>query len=231
MVRIWSTETGILRSGPFGQEDGVQSLAWSPDSRRLATASGPPVNLGVLRRTLQIFDPGNGHALTPLMEHNDDIQALAFSPDGRWIATGCEDMQARIFETASGRICCPPMVHGGFVDALAFNHDGTLLATASGDARLHLWEVPGGQSAGHRITTPSAARRIFFSPDARRLTGWYGTPDRGVLRTASLEIEPPSGMTMADYVTAVSGFRMNAAGDLEPVPADELLPFCKRLRD
>ena len=229
-VRVWSAEDGSPRGGPFGQDDGVQSVAWSPDSRRLAAASGPSGTFGMLQRSLQIFDPANGRPLTPAMSHNDDIQALAFSPDGRWVATGCEDMQARIFDSATGRLCCPPMAHGGFVNAVAFNCESTLLATASGDSRLHLWEVPNGQSAGHRITTPSAARKIFFSPDSRRLTGWYGVADGQVFRTASLEVRPPSGISMEDFVTAVSGYRINTGGNLEPVPAGELSALWKALR-
>ena len=182
------------------------------------------------RRTLRVFDPASGQPLTPPMNHNDDIEAVAFSPDGRWIATGCEDMQARLFAAATGELSGPAMAHGGFVDAVAFNHDGTLLATASNDARLHLWEVPGGQSAGHRITTPSAARRIFFSPDSLRLTGWYGDAAKSIFRTASLAIESPPRLTMTDYLTAISGFRMNPAGDIEPVPAGELQELWKSLR-
>jgi WD40 repeat protein len=229
-ARVWSAENGSLRSGPFGEADGVQSVTWSPDSRRLAAASGPAGNLGTLRRTLRIFDPANGQPLTLPMSHNDDIQAVAFSPDGRWIATGCEDMQARLFDSVTGVLSCPARAHGGFVDAVAFNHDGSLLATASGDASLHFWEVPGGQSAGHRITTPAAARHIFFSRDSGRLTGWYGTSERSVFRTANLAITAPDGLTLHAYLTAISGFRMNAAGDIEPVPAGELHELWKSLR-
>jgi hypothetical protein len=36
-------------------------------------------------------------------------------------------------------------------------------------------------------------------------------------------------MTLPDYLTAISGFRMNAAGNIEPVAAEDLKELWQRL--
>jgi WD40 repeat protein len=78
----------VLRS----HEDWVYSLAFSPQTRWLATASADG--------TARLWDLTVAQAAgksVELGDHADDVSAVAFSPDGRWLATGSADGTARLW--------------------------------------------------------------------------------------------------------------------------------------
>lgn len=74
----WPAALMVLRhSSP-----GVQSVAFSPDGRRLASAS---------YRTIWIWDSLGGSCLVTLMGHLDFVESVAFSPDGQRLTSGGMD--------------------------------------------------------------------------------------------------------------------------------------------
>jgi len=72
----------------------VRAVAFSPDSKLLATASADS--------TARIVAVADGHELARVI-HDDWVSAVAFSPDGKLLATGSTDRTARIVAVADGR--------------------------------------------------------------------------------------------------------------------------------
>ncbi len=60
-------------------EDYVNHAAFSPDGRRVLTASGD--------NTARVWDAATGQPITPPMKHEDNVSHAAFSPDGRRVVT------------------------------------------------------------------------------------------------------------------------------------------------
>jgi WD40 repeat protein len=60
----------------------VNSVAFSPDGKRLATGS--------YDKTAKIWDLDSAKALTTLEGHTDIVWNVAFSPDGKRFATGSD---------------------------------------------------------------------------------------------------------------------------------------------
>jgi WD40 repeat protein len=73
-------------------KESVTAVAWSPDGRRVATAS--------YDETARVWDAGSGAAVTAPMEHQGRVSAVAWSPDGRRVATASADGTARIWDVS-----------------------------------------------------------------------------------------------------------------------------------
>jgi WD40 repeat protein len=72
-----------------GHTDRVTAIAWSPDGKRLATASLDP--------TVKLFDASRGEELLTLYGHRLPVYETAFSPDGRYLAAAALDGTLRVY--------------------------------------------------------------------------------------------------------------------------------------
>jgi WD40 repeat protein len=91
-VKIWDLSTGRILLDLRGHTQIVQDLAFSPDGRRLATAS--------LDRTIKLWDTTTGEEVFTLRGPTAGVIRVAFSPDGRRIASGSYDQTVRVWDTS-----------------------------------------------------------------------------------------------------------------------------------
>ena len=162
-IRTWKLPDGaILRLGKGVLGGSDRAIAFSPDGKHLAVASG----IGIW-----IYDVKTARELTLLnSERTMLIRSVAYSPDGSILAAGTGDGRVQLWEVESGRFLNSLLRPGpgGNVDALAFSPDGRTLASGTW-YEIKLWDVENQQ---HLKTLEGHEGRIFslaFSLDGETL--------------------------------------------------------------
>jgi WD40 repeat protein len=149
-----------------GHDDGVLTIAWSPDGRRLATGSSD--------RTVRIWDTNSGSELIVLRGHGDWVRGVVWSPDGQRLATASSDRTVRIWDTGSGSELAVLHAHDAEIWGVVWSPDGRRLATASRDSTARIWDIKTNCELAVLRGHGDAVRGVAWSPDGRRLaTGSY----------------------------------------------------------
>ncbi len=169
-VKFWDVqgyeEARVLRGHVLaGHLDAVLAAAYSPDGRRVATASRD--------RTAKSWDASTGAELLQFREGHEFTTATAvFFPDGKRLLTTAIDNTTRVWDVATGGELADLRLQGtGLRGAAAVSHDGRWIVTGSqrphqGDVwAAKLWSAADGRLVhewkGHKTEVSAVA----FSPD------------------------------------------------------------------
>lgn len=90
---------------------GAYSLAWAPDSRRLASAS----NDG----TVRVWDALSGTQTEVCKGHESQVRSVTWSPDGRWLLSGAMDGIVKMWSPVDGSAALTLMQHTAEIKAVA----------------------------------------------------------------------------------------------------------------
>jgi len=140
------------------------SLAFSPDSRRLAAPGD--------ETTVKVWDLPSGKELLRLKGHLDRVASVAFSPDGKYLASASQDQTVKVWDTALRQDVLTLQGHSSSVESVAFSPDGQQLASGSGDGTVRLWEVASQQGIStltdHQTSDQRAVvETVVYSPDGK----------------------------------------------------------------
>jgi WD40 repeat protein len=170
-------------------DDAVAAAVFSPDGRRVATAS--------VDHTAKIWDAASGALIATLAGHTERVDAIAFSPDGRSVATASADGTARLWDATSG---APGAVlaHADHIVAVTFSPDGARVATASWDRTAKIWDAATGALLTTLTGHDAQLHAVAFSPDgARVLTAGFD---------GQVRVYPVAGGTASVVLHAHEGF-------------------------
>ncbi len=159
-LALWAKFQGMAQV-VLHHPDVVRSAAFSPDGKRIVTASWD--------KTARVWNAdGTGKPLV-LQGHEDRVRSAVFSPDGQHIVTASLDNTVRVWRAdGTGK----PLVLGGDIDRIFsadFSPDSKRIVTASWDKTARVWNADGTGKPlvleGHQAPVFSAA----FSADGTRI--------------------------------------------------------------
>ncbi|PVH99118.1 hypothetical protein DM02DRAFT_656712 [Periconia macrospinosa] len=143
-----------------GHSSSVNSVAFSPDSTRLASGS--------YDNTVKIWDASSGQCLQILRCYSPSVNSVAFSPDSTRLASGSYD-RVVIWDVSSGQCLQILKGHSRSVSSVAFSPDSTRLASGSVNSTIKIWDVSSGRCLQMLKGHSSSVNSVAFSPDSTQL--------------------------------------------------------------
>ncbi|HEX8723679.1 MAG TPA: WD40 repeat domain-containing protein, partial [Pyrinomonadaceae bacterium] len=140
----------------------VTALAFTPDGRRLASASAERDN------TVRLWDVRTGELLHTLAGHDDWVTSVAFAPDGLRLASGSRDRKLIIWDARTGQKLRetrqPEMVY-----EMEFSPDSRALAEAGGGGLVRVHDARTGRLLSKFKAHAEEINEVKFSPDGSLL--------------------------------------------------------------
>jgi WD40 repeat protein len=157
ILRLYDAASGRLLRVLGSHQGSILALAFSPDSRTLASAgvchiangsdniNSLPANYG---DGFRLWDVATGRELRECGEGSSihwhgtrTVAGLAFSPDGKALASAENDGRVIAYEAATGKPREELVGHQGPVRALAYSADGRLLASSGYEHSALIWDM------------------------------------------------------------------------------------------
>ncbi|GAA3036217.1 hypothetical protein GCM10020229_54480 [Kitasatospora albolonga] len=211
---LWDTNTWTPRTVLRGPRDaGVNSIAFSPDGRTVATGAGNKPRLWNVR---------TGTLRATLIGHDSVVRAVAFDRTGQFLASNADDGTTRLWDASATDAPEAVLELGSAVEAVRFTPDGRELTAVSARRRsgdlamgpagaktLRVWDSVSGTVSDPAWSPSSAAVSddggTMLVADRGRLKWWDPATDSA---HTELRIDPLSEVTAVSpdgRIVALSG--------------------------
>jgi WD40 repeat protein len=167
-VILWDAATGELRVRFTGYADRVVTLAFSNDSKMLATGGGAPTEDGEVK----VYEVPSGKQIVDIKNsHSDVVYGVCFSPDDKMLATCGADKFVKTWELPAGKLLKTFEGHTAHVLDVGWAPDGKLLASAGADNVVKVWDFEKGEQARTiNAHTKQVTRLVFVGKKNEFLT-------------------------------------------------------------
>ncbi len=160
-VHLWDMKTGQLAGILEGHTRGVFSLTWSPDGRRLATASADGL--------VKLWDTAARREVATLKHHSGKVRGVAWHPTAAKLVSVGDNGEVLMWNLSTLTVAQSFTGHRGEVFGVTWRPDGCCLATVGKDGTVRLWNVDTGNVSDVLVGHNSFVRSVSWHPDGRRL--------------------------------------------------------------
>jgi len=198
-----------LRQWPHGHKGLVNSMAFSPDSRRILTTGDD----GIVR----VWDAATGAQLHDVLGGANRALCALYSPDSQRIASSGFDDNVRIWNAQTFEQVAQLGGHQAYVHSLAWGADSQRLLSCSGDHTIRIWDR---QSLKDRVQARRERQSVLaqVEPMVQRLFGELGDASKVVERVkADVSLSTRARQIALQVALRMSLNRINAAAQ-QPHP-------------
>ena len=158
-IDVYETESWTATSLPAPVGSGVQSIAWCPEGRLMATGGrGQRIVLREWRTRKPLGEP---------IETKGAIMDLAFASDGKTLWAAMDDGGVEVWDVAERSIRASMTGHGGMVTRVDRCPTTDLFATGGEDQTVRLWD--GNHNLVGTYDTSGEVEDLKFSDDGAQL--------------------------------------------------------------
>jgi len=162
-ISIWDIVTGKhlydLISPDTTHINGVRSAYFSPDGKKIITASGDG--------SANTWDARNGKLLIQFKQPYSFFHDAEFSPDGKYVVTASGKQSATIWNATTGKPLMNLSGHVQGFEEVQFSPDGKNIITTYGKAGDVFWDRSSGLPLMGKEKVNHASNKILFTKDGR----------------------------------------------------------------
>jgi len=153
-IKLWKAKTGELKYTFTGHSKSVNAIAYSLDSKTLASASND--------KTVKLWNVQTGELKHTFTGHSYSVENVKYSPDGTLLASASGDI--KLWNAKTGELKHTLTEYLGFANAFVYSPDGEILAFASDNNTIKLWHTKTGKIKHSLVGHRNSANALAYSP-------------------------------------------------------------------
>lgn len=209
-VKLWNVENGKLVDSLVGHSDAVRYIQFSPDGKKIITASND--------RTAKIWDASTGKLLADLGGHTFNIRDAQFSPafvlnekSGQQIITTSDNGSVNLWNAATGQLLKTFKGNIGEVFSAQYSRDGKKIITGSRLGTVYVFEIETGKAIPLSASSTVYVDPTSDEPENERMTGMI-PPEFSPDGKKALSAIHSTNVILYDAENGNTLFRLNASG-------------------
>ena len=205
LIKIWDVKSWQELRSLEGHKDGIMSLQWSLDSKKIVSAGDSR------DRNLKLWDMDDYSLMFTLGEglgHSSGVLDVDWSPNQTVLVSSSRDFKIRLWNVSDGMPIGKPWKDNNCVRSAHWHPDSEYIATAGVDQRLKIRNATSGKvlkEFTEAEETNSEVMSARWSPDGKKLAACSSRDATVRLYSTGWEESGSSEFT-SEYATGIAIF-------------------------